>query len=502
MIVGKIVGKTNTIGFSFVVKNPVNKFDYVQVLDDSNNYNLCQIVELERDENKIVAFCRIVGHKDSEGRVVGIRVPFKPNSEVLKASDDFIKEILNLNVSNGAFVGTLENKRIPIYLNLNELLSKHIAILAKSGYGKSYTAGVLIEEILEHNIPIVIIDPHGEYGALRFPNSNKDEIDKLSKLSLNPKGFSNVFEYVISEEQRELVAKDGILLKLPDYFSLDEINSLFPKKLSNTQMALLYDALHRAEKPTLSNIIYALDLDDNPVKYSMIPVLEHVKNTKLFSETSTPFDEFVKPGNCSVVNLKAINPFLQGLVVYKLVNMIFNLRKKNIIPPFFLLIEEAHNFIPERTFGEKISSKILRIVASEGRKFGLSLGIISQRPARVDKSVLSQCTTNIILRITNPSDIKAVVHSFEGITNDIEKEISILPVGTAIITGLFESPVFVNVRPKKSKHGGSSIDLINNEYQKYKDKKDLDAMNINKTYHDKVNTTVTVETRVSKRDKS
>jgi len=63
-----------------------------------------------------------------------------------------------------------------------------------------------------------------------------------------------------------------------------------------------------------------------------------------------------------------------------------------------MVIEEAHNYCPERNFGEKKSSKILRTIASEGRKFGLGLCVVSQRPARLDKSVLSQCSTQIIMK--------------------------------------------------------------------------------------------------------
>jgi DNA helicase HerA-like ATPase len=71
------------------------------------------------------------------------------------------------------------------------------------------------------------------------------------------------------------------------------------------------------------------------------------------------------------------------------------------IPPFMLVVEEAHNFCPERGFEKAISSNIMRTIASEGRKFGLGMMVISQRPARVDKNVISQCNTQIILRVTN-----------------------------------------------------------------------------------------------------
>ena len=139
---------------------------------------------------------------------------------------------------------------------------------------------------------------------------------------------------------------------------------------------------------------------------------------------------------------------------------LFELRKKNKIPPFFTIIEEAHNYCPERSFGETRCSKILRTVASEGRKFGLGLCVISQRPARVDKSVLSQCTTQIIMKVTNPNDLKAISNSVEGITGESQEEVKNLPIGTAMITGIVDMPLFVNIRPRMTKHGGQAAEIL------------------------------------------
>src|SRR3989344_474767 len=82
----------------------------------------------------------------------------------------------------------------------------------------------------------------------------------------------------------------------------------------------------------------------------------------------------------------------------------FIYRKKRNVPPFFLVLEEAHNYVPERSFNEAKSSRILRQIFSEGRKFGLGVCLLLQRPPRVDKSALSQVTTQIILKVTNPND--------------------------------------------------------------------------------------------------
>jgi hypothetical protein len=74
----------------------------------------------------------------------------------------------------------------------------------------------------------------------------------------------------------------------------------------------------------------------------------------------------------------------------------------------------------------------LRTIASEGRKFGLGLMVISQRPARIDKNVLSQCNTQIIMKVTNPNDLKAISKGLEGISSEVEEELKRLPPGVAM----------------------------------------------------------------------
>src|SRR5690606_18268650 len=99
-------------------------------------------------------------------------------------------------------------------------------------------------------------------------------------------------------------------------------------------------------------------------------------------------------------------------------------------------------------------------IASEGRKFGISIAIISQRPSRVDKNVISQASTQIILKVTNPNDIKAIENSVEGLTQETQKEIRNIPIGTAMITGIADLPLFVDIRPRKTKHGGETVTAI------------------------------------------
>ena len=456
MILGNIIGKTSTRDFSFSVKHEINKFDYIQVLL-KDKYVLAQILEIEKNNNETIAKCNILGYRQDD-KLKQLLTPLEPGSEVLKSDENFIKEVLDLKENkNSAFIGNLQRyNNLKVYLGLNKLLTKHVSILAKSGSGKSYASGVLVEEILDKEIPLLIIDPHGEYSSLKEKN---DDIESLLKFGLKPQDYKNkikIYSPNITDNP------ECIPLRLSNYnLSSQEILHILPAKLSNVQLGLLYSSLKEINKIDFNQLILELELEENSAKYSLINIIKYLNKLNLFSDAPTSLQELIMPGKCSIINLKGVEQELQEVIVYKLVKDLFDERKKENIAPFFLILEEAHNYLPERSFGEAKSSKILRQVASEGRKFGLGMAVISQRPSRLDKSVISQCSTQIILKITNPNDLRAVGNSVEGLTYESEKEIMNLPIGTALITGVAELPLFVDIRPRKTKHGGEAVDMLN-----------------------------------------
>jgi hypothetical protein len=159
--------------------------------------------------------------------------------------------------------------------------------------------------------------------------------------------------------------------------------------------------------------------------------------------------------------MKGVPPDIQDVVVARLTKELFDARKAGKVPAFLLIVEEAHNYCPERGFGTAVSSNILRTVASEGRKFGMGLCIVSQRPAKVDKNIISQCNTNIILKVTNPNDLKAIIQSVEGLTSQTYNEIQRLPIGVALISGAsIQIPIMMEVRTRETNHGGKSVTVF------------------------------------------
>ncbi len=457
MSIGKIFGKTSTHSFKFKVTGKVSKWDYVSIEHQDSGLVLAQVAEITKSGGETLADCIIIGYRTERGFLRKPRTPFEPGTSVSTAGNDTIKTTLGLT-SNGLYLGILEGKSdLKAFLDPKRLLSKHLAVIAKSGAGKSYAIGVLLEELISLGVPVVILDAHGEYGSIRYPNKHSEDKKYFKTYDVTSKGFAkNVREYSLNPEINPETIQ--IKLKVPNNaFSL--VDAL-PFKVSPAQKGLLYnivnDILERKENFSFKELIKEIEFSESPAKWKLIGGLQALEKSGMFSFSPTPVSDLIRPGQLTIINFKGAHVENQEVVAQTIISNLFEQRKRENIPPFFLIIEEAHNFCPDRGFGETKASKIIRTVASEGRKFGLGLCMISQRPARVDKSVLSQCTSQVALQVTNPNDLSAISNSFEGITSETEREIKSLPTGKALVMGASDHPVFVDIRVRRSQHGGRS----------------------------------------------
>ncbi len=455
MLIGEVIGKTTPKEFSCKLYQEAKTHDFVAVKDQYNKWVLGFIENIETlPEGEMIANCRLIGYREND-ILVSPRTPIKPGTLVYKANKDLLSEIFRFDVS-GVYIGVLENNpEVKVYLDIESLISKHLAVLATTGSGKSYTVGVIIEELFEKNIPVVVIDPHGEYVSMKYPNENIKDKDLMEFFEVEPKGY-NIVEY--SPDTK--VNVDAKPLKFEDKnLSPYDIIQMLPTKPTPSQIGLIYSAIkdlkERKERYDLEDIINEISNMESNAKWNLINMMEVIKSTGLFDKKPTDIKELVKKGQITIINLRGVSIDLQQLVVQRIVSELFEKRKLGKIPPLFLVIEEAHNYIPEKE--TTYASKIIRNVASEGRKFGFGLCVVTQRPARIDKNILSQCNTHIILRITNPNDLKAVTYA-EHSFSELEKEIKNLSIGNAIILGM-EIPLFVKIRVRKSMHGGRSPSL-------------------------------------------
>ena len=489
-IVGYIYGDVGSTEFNFVVNGQdIRKFDYVfaphkegnmlaQVMDirqhsDLRFENATSMMraggELQAINTSLSAYADVIGYRDKKGLLQSPRSPFSAGTAIMRANEELIRHVLGLNASkeNGAYIGLLKGHNLKVYLNIDALVQKHICILAKTGGGKSYACGVLIEELLKHKIPMVIIDTHGEYHSLSKPNKNRKDQKNMDRFGIKARDYaSQINEYspIGSKGNIKHLTLNGINLEAR------EIIELLSAKLSGPQVGVLYQAIKEVKEYksiyTLRDIIDSVSRSKSNARWNVIAALESLDSIGVFSENGTPTSEIVKKGKCSTINMKGVPPDVQDVVVARLTKELFDDRKLGKIPPFLLVVEEAHNYCPERGFGTAVSSNILRTVASEGRKFGMGLCIVSQRPAKVDKNIISQCNTNIILKVTNPNDLKAIINSVEGLTNQTYREIQRLPIGVALISGAgLQMPVMTEIRTRETSHGGKSVEITGIEIQ-------------------------------------
>lgn len=482
--VGVIYGDVGSTEFNFTVDgHSVRKFDYVSA-PHREGYILAQIMDIKRYsdlkfedastlksseeipffKSDVSAYADVIGYRDKRGHLLVPRTPFEVGSKITRAEEGLIRHVLGLHADkkSGAYVGLLKGHSLPVYLNIDLLVQKHICILAKTGGGKSYACGVLIEELLKKKVPMVVIDTHGEYTSLRRPNKERKEQKNMEKFNIKPKEYAGqIAEYSPIARGGDIkhLTLNGIRLEAR------EIIDLLSAKLSGPQIGVLYQAIKELKeyKQTyaIRDIIDAVNRSKSNARWNVIASLESLDSIGVFSEHGTPSGELVKKGQCSVINMKGVPPDIQDVVVARLTKELFDDRKTGKIPPFLLVVEEAHNYCPERGFGTAVSSNMLRTVASEGRKFGMGLCIVSQRPAKVDKNIISQCNTNIILKVTNPNDLKAIIQSVEGLTNQTYNEIQRLPIGVALISGAsIQIPVMTEIRTRETSHGGKSVEIF------------------------------------------
>lgn len=474
-----VYGNVGTLNFNCGVTNPLEKMEYVQVKHDLDGWVLGQVSEVENKTNltidgavgmkdgtpvvieeKQAAAISVIGYRDDRNLLQVPRTPLKAGSIVYRAKEELIKSIIGIKENNeaGAYIGLLSGHNVRIELDINVMVQKHVCILSKTGGGKSYCSGAIIEELMKHNVTVCVVDPHGEYSSMK----HKGVVKKTTRdFGVTPKGYDDrILEYATAPALNKGAKPLKFTLHNLDAREILGLTNI--KNLRNflTMLRKTIDILKETKGSyTINDIVTVLEQSGEASSGVLVSELEYLNEIDIFAEEGTKIDELLQKGKCTIINLRGTPPDIQQLIINRIGNALFELRKVDKIPPMMLVVEEAHNFCPQQ--GQVACSKIFRTIASEGRKFGLGLMVITQRAAKIDKNVLSQCNTQIILKVTNPNDLTAISASIEGLTVGMEDEIQRLPIGSAIITGGGVSmPLLVEIRPRESRHGGESVEVI------------------------------------------
>lgn len=375
-------------------------------------------------------------------RINRLKYPVSPGSKAYIASTSIVSQFLGLD-SNGIHWGVLQSNDVEIKINLSRLLRKHLAIMAISGAGKSYATSILLEEIhKKRTLGVLVIDPHGEYSKI-LPATSKDNKIKVIKGSF-------------------------ISIGVPELSAWD-FAELIPE-MSVVQTRVLEGIIEIIQKKNefnygLSEIIHLLSSSEsinNRTKEALIGWLYSLQRTYLFSnETNPKISKLIEPGTIVIFDLADItNVRSRSIIVHFYLKHLYYQRIHNKIPPSLLVIEEAHQFCPQTH--RSISKRIIETIAREGRKFYTCLCLISQRPVNLSVTALSQCNTNLILRIRNPYDLDFIGKTSEGIDRITLKIIPDLEIGEALLVGEgINHPIFFRIRSRDNDIEEQSLNLEN-----------------------------------------
>jgi len=422
------------------------------------------------------------------GDFINPRIPPTPGQPVYLASNAMLARMLSpkkKGETGGAHIGSLltrQRDEVPIVLSVKDVVSTHIAILASTGAGKSYAAGVLIEELMMpyNRAAVLIVDPHGEYHTLQDAHAHR----AFGGGSYHP--------------EVRIFTPDKIRVRISTLTEAD-IRYLLPEMTEKMSYFLgqAYRALMNKTKAGRQRLWGFQDLLDEVLaqKYeteegrgggnvSTIDALEwrlrrRFEQNRIFSDHDhLMLQELFRPGQCTVLQLSDIEENEQQVIVGALLRRTNKARMatvrgeaneagdESILPyPVFVLLEEAHRYAPAGV--KVVSTDILKQILSEGRKFGVGIGLITQRPGKLDQDVLSQCMTQFIMRIVNPIDQQTIASSVEGAGRRLLDELPALTKGQVIVSGVaVNTPVLCQVRKRITSHGGETIDAPT-EWQQY-----------------------------------
>lgn len=379
----------------------------------------------------------------------------------------------------------------PIYF---DVATPHVmGVFGKRGTGKSYSLGTIAEDIhdadISNNLSTILVDPMGIYWSMKRRNDRAHGL--LDKWGLKPKGY-DVKIFIPEGKTEEFRSKE---------MSYDETFTLNPAKLTAAEWAMAFNIeLNSKTGILLERVISKLDekFGDDYSLETMVNVLEKFefdKNTKralenrfrnaeewgIFGEEST-IDQFMNRGEISVIDMSVFGEMSSGwsirsLVVGLLAKRVLRQRmaarkleemdemegiKENEMPIVWMLIDEAHQFIPNN--GRTPATKPLLRWVKIGREPGVSLALCTQQPAKLNANALSQCDIILSHRLTAKQDIDALGEIMQTyMRHDIQHYIDALPdkTGTGLIMDDNSERIFpVQMRPRKSWHAGGTPDAF------------------------------------------
>jgi uncharacterized protein len=355
-----------------------------------------------------------------------VRVTTKPELEMAFCGDD----------ATSVRVGSIrQDSSIPAMVKVDDLLGKHFAILGTTGTGKSCTTALILRSILNKNpaAHIVLLDPHNEY-ATAFGDWGEVISPRNMQLPFWLLNFEELTEVLIGDPERKAeieilqelipIAKSrystgrgkesqavrrGVLdpgrytVDTPVPYRISDLTSLIDErmgKLENKRDLAPYRQIKTRIESISQDARYAFMFGSLTVYDGMAQVLSRIFRVPVDGRPIT------------ILELTGIPPEIVAVVVSVVCRMTFDfaLWSEGKVP-VTVVCEEAHRYVPANSSQcFEPAKRAIAKIAKEGRKYGASLCIVTQRPAEIDPTILSQCNTVFALRMSNDRD-QAIVQS-------------------------------------------------------------------------------------------
>lgn len=468
----------------------------------------------------LYATVELIGFREpATGEIRLPRRPLDPGAKVFGVDYAFLRDFYQFSEATSIHLGNLVGyetgpQAVPIFLDVNTLTTEHLAVLAMTGSGKSYTVGRIIERLVaQMNGTVIVFDPHGEYGRayeggqLRT-NPGIAEVDDPRDQEALPKiiealkrledlgGGIRIYTPQHEDFDRKYANVNERLALQFDNFDLESIGGILPG-LTEPQMRVLDAAIRKwkrdqPEQPRDVQVLIDLlsrrldEVRDDPqlnltdeekkalgarsAAIAGMRLRQLLQEAKAFydarSRSITNIKELVghrgrTPGRLVIVDLQGLSDDARQIIVALLSSEILAAAASKTEPtrPCFLVYEEGHNFAPAG--GPSLSRDVIKKIAGEGRKFGVGFAIISQRPSKLDPDVTSQCNTLVTMRIKNPDDQRFITKSTEQLSKADVDELPALSTGEALVSGRsIPAPLLIKVGSKALKHGGESPRIL------------------------------------------
>ena len=432
-------------------------FEDVKNFDEASES--IEIAESNRRDKTFTAHIGILGFLENLSRGISIipAVPPTPGTAVTLPDKSELENVFSPKKEGWVSVGNLlRDKSVDVKINLEKIVSRHVGILAMTGMGKSNLVSLIAKQISELKGTVIIFDYHNDYVGLNIPQINIIDA-KINPRLLDADQFSEVLEIRdgASVQQRVL-------------------------RMAFTRQVRTAKEFWAELEEEIKKIIASTDNKLKEIKSSAYRIQDIVEEAQRRFEDILDPDigdplSFIKEGCTNVLNISELSEKQANVAVAFYLQQLLKDRKDATITrhgrskrvreyrfssPIFVIIEEAHVFIPKDhdTSAKYWTAKIAR----EGRKFGLGLGIVSQRPRSVDLNVLSQMGSFAIMKIIQEDDQRQIASATESTSRELISQLTSLNVGDAVLVGQWTNlPSLVHIEEVKDKTMGRDQSAIN-----------------------------------------